>query len=85
MSLLTWYTPLDWSFISVQFFVLNLDNWFGVLSNKLFLFWSVIHTSLTWNSELNVFKKIWPYGEISNRLPNGLFGTNVYKTLEFCW
>ena len=27
---------------------------------------------------LNVF------GEISNKLPNVLFGTNVYKTLESC-
>ena len=24
-------------------------------------------------------------GEISNKLPNDLFGTNVYKTLESCW
>ena len=54
------------------------------ISNS-WLFWSVNHTSLTWNSELNVFKKVWSYGEIPNRLPNGLFGTNVYKTLEFCW
>ena len=43
------------------------------------LFWSVNHTSMVWNSELNVFKKKWFFGEISNRLPNGLFGTNVYK------
>ena len=25
------------------------------------------------------------FGEISNRLPNGLFGANLYKTLESCW
>ena len=25
------------------------------------------------------------FGEISNKLPNGLLGTNVYKTLESCW
>ena len=43
------------------------------------LFWSVNHTSMVWNSELNVFKKIWFAGEISNRIPNGLFETNVYK------
>ena len=49
------------------------------------LFQSVNHTSMAWNSELNVFRKIWFFGEISYKLPNGLFGTNVYKTLECCW
>ena len=49
------------------------------------LFWSVNHTLIAWNSQLNVFKKIWVFGEISNRLPNGLFETNVYKTLVSCW
>ena len=49
------------------------------------LFWSVNHTSMVWNSELNVFKGIKFVGAISNKLPNGLFGTNVYKTLESCW
>ena len=47
------------------------------------LFWSVNHTSMAWSSESNVFKKIWFFGEISNRLPNDLLGTNVYKTLNF--
>ena len=49
------------------------------------LFLSVHNTSTTWNSELNVFIKIWFVGEISNKLRNGLSGTNVYKTLESCW
>ena len=49
------------------------------------LFWSVNHTSLVWDSELNVFKGIKFVGAISNKLPNGLFETNVYKTLESCW
>ena len=35
---------------------------------------------MVWNSKLNVFKKIWFVGEISNKLPNGLCRTNVYKT-----
>ena len=48
------------------------------------LFQSVNYTSISWNSELNVFRKIWFFGEISDKLPNGLFGTNVYKTLESC-
>ena len=49
------------------------------------LFRSVNHTSMAWNSELNVLKKIWFFGEISNKLPNGLLGTDVYKTIESCW
>ena len=49
------------------------------------LFWYVNHTLLFGYSELNVFKNIWFVGEISSRLPNGLFGTNVYRTLESCW
>ena len=48
------------------------------------LFWSESHTSMSWNSELNVFKNIWSVEEISNKVPNGLFGTNLNKTLEFC-
>ena len=43
------------------------------------------HTSISSYSELNVFKKIWFVGVISNRLPDGLLGTNVYKTLKSCW
>ena len=42
------------------------------------LFWSVNHTSMYENSELNVFKKIEFVDEIFNKLPNVLFGTNVY-------
>ena len=38
-----------------------------------------------WNSDLNTFKKIEFVGEISNKLPNGLFGTNIYKTVGSCW
>ena len=49
------------------------------------LLWPVNHTSIDWNSEIDVFKKTKFVGEISNKLPNGLFGTNVYKTLESCW
>ena len=49
------------------------------------LFWFANHTSIAWNSELNVFRKIWLFGEIFNRLPNDLLGTNLYKTLESCW
>ena len=37
------------------------------ISNGL-LIWSVNHTSMAWNSELYVFKKIWFFGEISNKL-----------------
>ena len=37
------------------------------------LFWSVNHTSMVGSSELNVFKKIRLVGDVSNKLPNGLF------------
>ena len=37
------------------------------------------------NSELNVLKMIEFVAEISNKLPNALFVTNVYKTPESCW
>ena len=36
------------------------------------------------SSDLNVFKKILFFGEISNKVPNGVLGTNIYKTLESC-
>ena len=36
------YVPRDSSFISTQFFVLNLDGWFGLLSNKFTLFFLYI-------------------------------------------
>ena len=47
-------------------------------------FWSVNHTSIQENSESNVFKNIKFFDKISNNWPNDLFGTSVYKTLEFC-
>ena len=49
------------------------------------LFWSVNHTSMAWNSELDIFKKIKFVGEIFSNWPNSLFGTNVHKTLESYW
>ena len=49
------------------------------------LFWFVNHTSMVWNSELNVFKNIWFFGEISNKLPNNVIGMNVYKTDNDYW
>ena len=48
-------------------------------------FWSLDHTSIHENSELNVFKNIKFFGEISNNWANDILGTNVYKTLESCW
>ena len=48
-------------------------------------FWPVNHTSIYENSESKVFENIKFMGEISNNCPNDLLGTNVYKTLEFCW
>ena len=40
-------------------------------------FWSVTHTSINENSELNVFKNIKFLGEVSNNLPNDLLGANI--------
>ena len=37
------------------------------------------------NSELDIFKNVKFLDEISHNWPNGLFGTNSYKTLEFSW
>ena len=44
----------------------------------------VNHTSVCENSESNISKMIEFVGKISIKLPNGLIGTNVYKTLESC-
>ena len=41
------------------------------------LFWSVNHTSIFWNSELNAFKRMIFFEEMFD-----LFGANVYKTVE---
>ena len=34
--------------------------------------------------ESNVFEKTRLVGEVSNKLPNSLFGTNVYNILQSC-
>ena len=49
------------------------------------LFWPVNLTSIFENSELNVSNGMKFVGAVSNRLPNGLLGTKVYKSLECCW
>ena len=48
-------------------------------------FWSVSHTSIQKNSELNVLKNIKFLSKKFNKWPNDLLGTNVYKTLESSW
>ena len=50
-----------------------------------FEFRSVNNTSIYENPEPTIFKNIYFLGEISNNWPKDLLGTNVYKTLEFCW
>ena len=47
-------------------------------------FWSVNHTSIYENSESKVIENMRFSGEISNKWPNDLLGTNVYKTYESC-
>ena len=49
------------------------------------LFWSVNHTLMYENLELNAFKNIKFVCETCNNWPNDFFGTNVYKTYEPCW
>ena len=46
--------------------------------------WSINHTWIYENFELNVFKNIKMFGETSSNWPNDLLGTNVYKTLKLC-
>ena len=48
-------------------------------------FSSLNHTLKHKNSESNVVKNITFLCEISHNWPNDFLGTNVYKTLEFCW
>ena len=48
-------------------------------------FGSVNHTSINENSELNFFKNVTFLGKIYDNWPNDILGTNVYKTLEYCW
>ena len=51
------------------------------ISNSL-EFWSVNHTSIYENSESKVIENMTFSGEISNKWPNDLLGTNLYKTYE---
>ena len=54
-------------------------------SSKGLEFRTVNHTSMYENSESKVFQNITFLGKISNNWLNDLLGTNVLKTLEFCW
>ena len=47
-------------------------------------FWSVNHTSVYENSELNGFRNINFVSEISNSGLNNLFQTNVYTVFQSC-
>ena len=44
-----------------------------IISSNGWLFWSGNHTSIAWNSEINIFKTIRFFGEISDRLLNGYY------------
>ena len=48
-------------------------------------FRSVNCTSIYKDFDLNIFENMKSSGEISNNYPKDLLGTNVFKTLEFCW
>ena len=49
------------------------------------LFWSVKHTSIYENSEVNVLKNMKTVGEISSNWRNDLFWTSKYETIESDW
>ena len=68
-------------FIQWIFYLITIVKFILFSISNVWLFWSGNHTSMSWNSELNVFKKMQFAGEISNKLPNGLFGNkpNKYK------
>ena len=48
-------------------------------------FWSVHHTSIYENFELNVYKNIFVLGKVCSNWSNDLLGINVYNTFEPCW
>ena len=48
------FVPHDPSFISTQFFVLNLVGWFGLFSNKFIIFLYSIIIMLYWFSSFNL-------------------------------
>ena len=49
------------------------------------VFWSVNHTSVNENFEINLLKDIKFVGKISVSFPNNWSVTNVCKTLKSCW
>ena len=56
MSLLVLYTPLEWSFISIQVFVLNLGSWFVYcLANLLFIDIPLLSSYTNLNSSIICF------------------------------
>ena len=65
------------------YLITNVKFILSCISNG-WLFWSVNHTLISSHSELNVCKMISFFGEISDRLQNGSFGTNLYKAFESC-
>ena len=54
------------------------------ISSGLELF-SVNHSSIYENCELNVSQNITFLGQTAINWPNDLLGTNAYRTLKSCW
>ena len=48
-------------------------------------FWSVNRISMYKSYELNIFKNIRFASDVFDNWLSDLLGTNVYKTLEYCW
>ena len=71
----------------VPIFLANDKNPLFILSSisNGWLLWSVNHTSIAWNSELNIFKKTWFFWRNLWETINGIFEKDIYKTPESCW
>ena len=70
-------------FIFTLYLVTKVIHILSSISSSL-EFWSVNHTSVYEDSELNAFKSLKVLAEVFNNRPNDLLATNVYKTLESC-
>ena len=59
------YVPRESSFISIHFFVLNLDGWFSILFNRFLIFWYsnlrslIIFCLFAWGIYLSLGVSLW--------------------------
>ena len=84
-SIISWLNWIVCHFLYVIFHLIT--NVMYILSSisRGLEFCSVNHTSIYENSESNLCENRTFSGEVSNNWRNDLLGTNVCKTLVFCW